>query len=141
MGDTRRSKAVVNRSELVARLALAAPQLSLRDVELAVTTLLAHMTEALASGQRIELRGFGCFSRHYHAPRVGRNPRTGEPVAVPGKYVVRFKPGKAVREQINGGHAAGADSNRAPQDTDPGRLGGARNQDGPHGSPVKAPAT
>lgn len=129
MGDTRRSKAVVNRSELVARLALAAPQLSRRDVELAVTTLLAHMTEALASGQRIELRGFGCFSRHYHAPRVGRNPRTGDPVAVPGKYVLRFRPGKALREQINGGHAAGAASNRAPRATDPSRLRGARNQD------------
>lgn len=95
--DTRRSKAVVNRSELVARLALAAPQLSLREVELAVRAVLAHMTEALPSGQRIELRGFGSFSLHYRAPGVRRNPRTSDPVAVPGKYVLRFKPGKALR--------------------------------------------
>ena len=104
MTGSRRSKEIVNRPALVERLALAAPQLSQRDVDLAVRTMLAHMTEALASGQRIELRGFGSFSLHYRAPRVGRNPGTGRPVSLPGRYVSHFKPGKALREQINRSH-------------------------------------
>ena len=102
MTGSRRSNHFVNRSELVERLALAMPQLSLRDVELAVRILLMHLTEALASGQRIELRGFGSFSLHYQPPRVERNPRTGRPVSLPGRYVPHFKPGKALREQVNG---------------------------------------
>ncbi len=108
MTGSRRSKESVNRSDLVARLALAAPQLSQRDVDLAVRTMLAHMTEALASGQRIELRGFGSFSLHYRAPRVGRNPGTGHPVSLPGRYVSHFKPSKALREQVNRSHTAPA---------------------------------
>ncbi len=112
MNDSRRSKDFVNRSELVERLALATPQLSLRDVELAVKILLAHMTEALTSRQRIEVRGFGSFSLHYQAPRVGRNPRNGHPVSVPGRYVPHFKPGKALRDQVNRSHTP-----RAPRQT------------------------
>ena len=108
MRGSRPSKDFVNRAELVARLALAMPQLSLRDVELAVRILLAHLTEALTSRQRIELRGFGSFSLHYQAPRAGRNPRTGRPVSVPGRYVPHFKPGKALREQVNRSHTAPA---------------------------------
>ena len=112
MTNSRRSKEIVNRSDLVERLALAVPQLSQRDVDLAVRTMLAHMTEALASGQRIELRGFGSFSVQYRAPRVGRNPKTGSPVFLAGHYVSHFKPGKALREQING-----IDTSRATRQT------------------------
>ena len=108
MTGARRGKDFVNRSELVGRLALATPQLSLRELDLAVKTVLAHLSEALASGQRIELRGFGSFSLHYQAPRVGRNPRTGRPVSVPGRYIPHFKPGKALREQVNRSHTAPA---------------------------------
>ncbi len=104
MTDSRRSKEIVNRPDLVERLALAAPQLSQRDVDIAVRTMLAHMTEALASGQRIELRGFGSLSLHYLPPRVGRNPKSGHPVSLPGRYIPHFKPGKALREQINRSH-------------------------------------
>ncbi len=106
MRGSRPSKDFVNRAELVERLAFATPQLSLRDVELAVKILLTHLTEALASGQRIELRGFGSFSLHYLPPRVGRNPRTGHPVSLPGRYIPHFKPGKALREQVNRSHVA-----------------------------------
>ena len=63
--------------------------------------ILDHMSDALARGERIEIRGFGSFSLHYRAPRVGRNPKTGEPVSLPGKYVPHFKPGKELRERVN----------------------------------------
>jgi integration host factor subunit beta len=70
-------------------------------MELAVKMILDHMSDALARGERIEIRGFGSFSLHYRAPRVGRNPKTGEPVSLPGKYVPHFKPGKELRERVN----------------------------------------
>ena len=107
MTGARRGKDFVNRSELVGRLALATPQLSRRELDLAVKTVVAHLSEALASGQQIELRGFGSFSLHYKSPRVGRNPKTGEPVALTGKYMPHFKPGKALREQVNRKHTPG----------------------------------
>lgn len=78
-------------------------QLSHKDIELAVKTMLEHMSETLASGERIEIRGFGSFSLHYRAPRLGRNPKTGETVELPGKYVPHFKPGKEMRERVNMG--------------------------------------
>jgi integration host factor subunit beta len=59
------------------------------------------MTEALSEGERIEIRGFGSFSLHYRAPRMGRNPKTGESVPLPAKYVPHFKPGKELRDQVN----------------------------------------
>ena len=64
-------------------------------------TLIELMSETLASGERIEIRGFGSFSLHYRAPRMGRNPKTGESVALPGKHVPHFKPGKALRERVD----------------------------------------
>ena len=76
-------------------------QLSVKDIELAVKTMLDHMTESLSQGDRIEIRGFGSFSLHYRAPRVGRNPKTGESVELDSKYVPHFKPGKELREQVN----------------------------------------
>ena len=59
------------------------------------------MVQSLAKGDRIEIRGFGSFSLHYRAPRVGRNPKTGESVELNGKYVPHFKPGKEMRERVN----------------------------------------
>jgi integration host factor subunit beta len=91
----------MTKSELIERLIDAHPQLSVKDVELAVKTILDHMTEALSEGERIEIRGFGSFSLHYRAPRMGRNPKTGESVPLPAKYVPHFKPGKELRDQVN----------------------------------------
>ena len=82
-------------------LALEQPQLAYRDVELAVKGLLDCMAIALAEGKRIEVRGFGSFSLHYRASRVGRNPKTGEAVVVPDKRVPHFKPGKELRERVD----------------------------------------
>ena len=64
-------------------------------------TMLAHMAEHLASGGRIEIRGFGSFSLRHHRARRARNPRTGAPVARPARYVVHFKPGRALRERVD----------------------------------------
>jgi integration host factor, beta subunit len=66
-----------------------------------VKTIIEHMAQTLASGERIEIRGFGSFSLHYRAPRIGRNPKTGESVGLSGKYVPHFKPGKELRERVN----------------------------------------
>lgn len=82
-------------------LAADQPQLAYRDVELAVKGLLEKMAEALAEGERIEVRGFGSFSLHYRPSRVGRNPKTGSPVVVPDKHVPHFKPGKELRERVD----------------------------------------
>lgn len=70
-------------------------------MELAVKMILDQMADSLARGERIEIRGFGSFSLHYRAPRMGRNPKTGDPVSLPGKYVPHFKPGKELRERVN----------------------------------------
>jgi integration host factor subunit beta len=91
----------ITRSELVERLAQAFPQLLPRDVELAVKTLLDTMSQALADGKRIELRGFGSFVMHHRPPRQGRNPKSGEKVMVPEKHVPHFKPGKELRERVD----------------------------------------
>jgi integration host factor subunit beta len=76
-------------------------QLTYKDVEQAVKSLIEQMSEALSSGERIEIRGFGSFSLHFRPPRVGRNPKTGSAVSLPGKYVPHFKPGKELRERVN----------------------------------------
>lgn len=91
----------MTKSELIERIVSRQPQLSAKDVELAVKTLLDHMSQTLSSGERIEIRGFGSFSLHYRAPRVGRNPKTGETVELQGKFVPHFKPGKELRDQVN----------------------------------------
>jgi integration host factor subunit beta len=72
-----------------------------RDIELAVKNLLEQMSQSLAGGSRIEIRGFGSFSLHYRPPRMGRNPKTGDSVALPGKHVPHFKPGKELRERVD----------------------------------------
>jgi len=91
----------MTRSDLVTRLAERFSQLTQRDTEFAVKTMLDAMSDALARGYRIEIRGFGSFSLHYRPPRVGRNPKTGEAVALPGKHVPHFKPGKELRDRVN----------------------------------------
>lgn len=91
----------MTKSELVEIIASKQTQLSVKDVELAVKTILDLMSSALATGQRIEIRGFGSFSLHHRAPRVGRNPKTGESVQLEAKSVPHFKPGKELRDQVN----------------------------------------
>ena len=91
----------MTKSELIERMTQRQSQLVYRDVELAVKTILEHMTECLAGGGRIEIRGFGSFSLHFRSGRVGRNPKTGTPVSLPAKYVPHFKPGKRLRERVN----------------------------------------
>lgn len=91
----------MTKSELIEIIAAKQTQLSVKDVELAVKTLIEQMSETLAAGERIEIRGFGSFSLHYRAPRIGRNPKTGESVGLAGKYVPHFKPGKELRDRVN----------------------------------------
>ena len=93
----------MTKSELIADLAAANPHLTSRDVELIVATIFDEITAALARGERVELRGFGAFTVKQRDARTGRNPRTGDPVAVSGKAVPYFKPGKELRERVNGG--------------------------------------
>jgi len=91
----------MTKSELIEILAQKQIQLAYKDVELAIKTMLDHMGNTLANGERIEIRGFGSFSLHYRPPRVGRNPKTGDSVDLTAKYVPHFKPGKEMRERVN----------------------------------------
>jgi integration host factor subunit beta len=93
----------MTRSELIAQLAQSNPHLRQPDVELIVSTIFDEITEALSRGDRVELRGFGAFSIKKRDPRTGRNPRTGTAVEVSAKAVPYFKPGKELRERVNGG--------------------------------------
>ena len=95
----------MTKSELIERLAKRQAQLAYKDVELAVRTMLEHMANILSDGERIEIRGFGSFSLHYRAPRVGRNPKSGAPVSLPAKYVPHFKPGKQLRQCVDSSKA------------------------------------
>jgi len=90
------------RSELIQKIADENPHLSQRDVERIVTTIFDEITDALASGNRVELRGFGAFSVKKRDARIGRNPRTGESVHVEEKHVPFFKTGKLLRDRLNG---------------------------------------
>ena len=93
----------MTKSELIAKLAAANPHLFQRDIERIVSTIFDEITEALANGDRVELRGFGAFSVKQRGARVGRNPRTGEAVQVSEKYIPYFKTGKQLREKLNQG--------------------------------------
>jgi len=101
----------MTRSDLVEELAARFSQLTHRDAEFSVKTLLDAVSDALVRGNRIEIRGFGSFSVNRRPPRMGRNPRSGESVAIPEKRVPHFKPGKALREAVE------ARSNELPQVT------------------------
>lgn len=91
----------MTKSDLIEALAESQSHLALRDVELAVKGVLERMSQSLAGGDRIEIRGFGSFSLHFRPPRMGRNPKSGDAVALSGKYVPHFKPGKELRERVN----------------------------------------
>ena len=93
----------MRKSELIEAIARRQNHLNAKDVELAVKHLIEVMSNSLAGGERIEIRGFGSFSLHFRPPRIGRNPKTGEAVALSGKYVPHFKPGKDLRERVNAG--------------------------------------
>src|ERR1044072_9862038 len=91
----------MTKSELIEALAQRQKHLAANDGELAVKSVLEQMSHALSTGERIEIRGFGSFALHFRPPRMGRNPKTGEAVALPGKHVPHFKPGKELRERVN----------------------------------------
>jgi integration host factor subunit beta len=91
----------MTKSELIQRIAEINPHLYHRDVERIVTTIFDEISEALARGDRVELRGFGAFSVKRRDSRVGRNPRTGDSVQVSEKFIPFFKTGKQLRERLN----------------------------------------
>jgi len=91
----------MNRSDLIERLANRCPQLQFKDAELGVKVILDAMSNTLAKGDRIEIRGFGSFALNYRPPRIGRNPKTGSKVSVPAKYMPHFKVGKELRERVD----------------------------------------
>ncbi|MFO1371814.1 MAG: integration host factor subunit beta [Candidatus Competibacteraceae bacterium] len=97
----------MTKSELIEILAFKRSDIPYRDVEQAVKAMLEQMSESLAGGDRIEIRGFGSFSLHFRPPRLGRNPKTGDAVALTGKYVPHFKPGKELRERVNNSYHDG----------------------------------
>ena len=103
-GDFSRGR--MTKSDLIAELASANPHLTRHDIELIVSTVFGEITAALARGDRVELRGFGAFTVKQRESRTGRNPRTGEAVAVDEKVVPFFKAGKELRERVNRGKPA-----------------------------------
>lgn len=91
----------MTKSDLIMRLAERFPQLVAKDADYAVKMILDALSEALVKGDRIEIRGFGSFSLNYRPPRVGRNPKSGDKVSVPEKWVPHFKAGKELRERVD----------------------------------------
>jgi integration host factor subunit beta len=91
----------MTKSDLIEILSEKQSLLNYRDVELAVKLILEQMSDCLSRGDRIEIRGFGSFTLHHRPPRVGRNPKSGESVALDEKYVPHFKPGKELRDRVN----------------------------------------
>jgi integration host factor subunit beta len=91
----------VVKSELVRALNDKLPELQINDVELALNCILVQMTNAIVQGERIEIRDFGSFDCRHRSPRIGRNPKTGEAVNLPGKVAVHFKPGKEMKYRVN----------------------------------------
>jgi integration host factor subunit beta len=98
-----RCDANMTKSELIEIITAKQKHLPSKDVELALKQILEIMSDSLSQGDRIEIRGFGSFCLHFRPPRQGRNPKTGEAVALSGKYVPHFKPGKDLRERVNDG--------------------------------------
>ena len=91
----------MTKSELIVRLAERFPQLVTKDADFAVKMILDAMSDALVRGDRIEIRGFGSFALNYRPPRTGRNPKSGDKVSVPAKWVPHFKAGKELRERVD----------------------------------------
>lgn len=96
-----KSPVTLTKSKLIASLLEQQSHLTESDVEMAVNSVLGRMVNALSEGRRIEIRGFGSMSLHHRPPRISRNPKTGEPVYVPEKYVPHFKPGTELRARVN----------------------------------------
>jgi len=105
----------VTKSELIQALSGRQTHLASPDVELAVKSVIDQMADSLATGERIEVRGFGSFSLHFRPPRMGRNPKTGDVVALAGKYVPHFKPGKELRERVNASEKQRSVSSNSPR--------------------------
>lgn len=95
------NKNIITKSELIERISLKQNHLAHKDIELSIKSLIEQMSTYLAKGDRIEIRGFGSFSLHFRPPRMGRNPKTGDAVSLPGKYAPHFKPGKELRWRVN----------------------------------------
>jgi integration host factor subunit beta len=91
----------MNRADLIDRLAARAATLTTKDAELSVSVILDSFSNAIACGDRIEIRGFGSFALSYRPPRQSRNPASGDPVQVPAKYLPKFKVGKELRERVD----------------------------------------
>lgn len=91
----------MTKSELIEALSKRLSHLAFKDVELAVKCVIEQMSETLSKGERIEIRGFGSFSLHHRAPRIGRNPKTGDSVSLTEKFVPHFKPGKELRDRVD----------------------------------------
>jgi len=91
----------MNRADLIACLAARAAKLTPKDAEISVSLILDSIASALARGDRIEIRGFGSFALNYRPPRQSRNPKSGDPVQVPAKYLPHFKVGKELRERVD----------------------------------------
>jgi len=91
----------VTKSELIENLCDKVPHIQAKDLESSVKELLEQMAQTLQRGDRIEIRGFGSFSLHYRAPRLGRNPKTGDTVELTGKHVPHFKAGKELRDRVD----------------------------------------
>ena len=135
MSDSSRTEASLTKSGLIESLARKQSHLPPKDVELAVKGLLEKMSREMASGERIEIRGFGSFSLHFREPRIGRNPKSGDAVALRGKYVPHFKPGKELRERVNGERAeASAESGGTASET---RAIRPDDEDGPQGDSLR----
>ena len=96
-----RNNKTMTKSELIAMMASKQPHLHLKDVDLAVNSIIAVLTTTLANGERIEIRGFGGFSTTSRAARIARNPKTGEAVSIPNRHLLHFKPGLDLRQKVN----------------------------------------
>jgi integration host factor subunit beta len=94
-------KNMITKSELIEKISLKQNHLAHKDIELSIKSIIEQMSTSLSHGDRIEIRGFGSFSLHFRPPRIGRNPKTGDAVSLPGKHVPHFKPGKELRERVN----------------------------------------
>lgn len=103
MSERSHTDSSLTKSDLIESLTNSQSHLAPKDVELAVKSILEKMSQELASGERIEIRGFGSFSLHFRGARMGRNPKSGDAVALRGKHVPHFKPGKELRERVNNG--------------------------------------
>ena len=91
----------MTKSKLIETLAKRQKHLSHKDIDSSVKTILEYISSTLSEGGRVEIRGFGSFCLHYRQPRLGRNPKSGEPIMLAAKYVPHFKPGKELRRRVN----------------------------------------